>query len=163
MKRYILGCSAAIALSLPAADWPQWGGRNLRNMYSPEKGLPAQFGKIEYKPGTDEVNASGARNLRWAAKIGSQSYGNVSVAGGRVFLGTNNEPPRDPRVPDDRSVLLCFDEKTGDFLWQLLVPKLAAGRVNDWPGLGLLSSPTIEGNRVYVVTSRCPVSCGLRP
>ena len=59
----------------------------------------------------------------------------------------------------DRSILLCFDEKTGEFLWQLVVPKLASGKVNDWESLGLLSSPTVEGDRVYLVTSRCEVIC----
>src|ERR1051325_159452 len=145
--------------SVVAADWPEWGGRPMRNMYSTEKNLPSAFGKIEFKPGTEDVNTNGVKNLRWVAKIGSQSYGNVTVAGGRVFIGTNNEPPRDPKHPGDRSTLYCFDEKTGEFLWQLVVPKLAAGRVNDWPSLGLLSSATIEGDRVYIVTSRCEVMC----
>ena len=54
---------------------------------------------------------------------------------------------------------MCFDEKTGAFLWQLVVPKLASGKVNDWENLGLLSSPCVEGNRVYLVTSRCEVIC----
>ena len=98
-------------------------------------------------------------NLKWVAKLGSQSYGNVTVAQGRVFIGTNNENPRDPRQSGDRSILMCFDEKTGEFLWQLVVPKLASGKVNDWESLGLLSSPTIEGDRVYVVSSRCEVLC----
>jgi outer membrane protein assembly factor BamB len=52
-----------------------------------------------------------------------------------------------------------FEEKTGKFLWQLVVPKLASGKVNDWESLGLLSSPTIESNRVYIVTSRCEIMC----
>jgi outer membrane protein assembly factor BamB len=142
-----------------AADWPQWGGRAMRNMYSPEKGLPDNFGKIDFKPGTEEIDKAGVKNLRWAAKIGSQSYGNVTVAGGKVFIGTNNEPPRDPKHPGDRSILLCFDEKTGAFLWQMVVPKLASGKVNDWENLGLLSSATVEGDRVYIVTSRCEVMC----
>jgi len=128
-------------------------------MYAPAKGLPDTFGKIEFKPGTDEVDLKGVKNLRWIAKLGSQSYGNVTVAGGKVFVGTNNEHPRDPRHQGDRSVLMCFNEKTGQFLWQLAVPKLASGKVNDWEGLGLLSSPTVEGNRVYLVTSRCQVIC----
>ena len=81
------------------------------------------------------------------------------VAGGKVFIGTNNENPRDPQHQGDRSILLCFDEKTGEFLWQLVVPKLASGKVNDWENLGLLSSPCVEGNRVYLVTSRCEVLC----
>ena len=142
-----------------SADWPQWGGHNIRNMYSPQRGLPDAFGKIDFKPGTEEVNTNALKNLKWVAKIGSQSYGNVTVAGGKVFIGTNNEPPRDPKHPGDRSILLCFDEKTGAFLWQLVVPKLASGKVNDWESLGLLASPTVEGDRVYVVTSRCEVIC----
>ena len=98
-------------------------------------------------------------NLKWVAKLGSQSYGNVTVANGKVFIGTNNENPRDPRHSGDRSILMCFDEKTGELLWQLVVPKLASGKVNDWESLGLLSSPTIEGDRVYMVSSRCEVLC----
>ena len=141
------------------ADWPQWGGRSMHNMYSAEKGLPDSFGKVEFKPGTEEVDAKSVKNLKWAAKLGSQSYGNVTIAAGKVFIGTNNDNPRDPRHQGDRSILLCFDEKTGEFLWQLVVSKLAAGKVNDWENLGLLSAPTVEGDRVYVVTSRCEVLC----
>src|ERR1051325_11117673 len=144
---------------LTAQDWPQWGGRPMRNMYSPAKGLPESFGKILLKPGTEEIDAKAAKNLKWFAKLGSQSYGNVTVAQGKVFVGTNNENPRDPRHTGDRSILMCFDEKTGAFLWQLVVPKLAAGKVNDWENLGLLSSPTVENNRVYLVSSRCEVIC----
>lgn len=156
----LLTCLAIfIPPAAPATDWPQWGGQNIRNMYSPAKGLPDSFGKFDFKPGTEEFDPKGIKNLRWITKLGSQSYGNVTVAGGRVFIGTNNENPRDPRHQGDRSILMCFDEKTGKLLWQLVVPKLASGKVNDWECLGLLSSPTIEGDRVYLVTSRCEVMC----
>ena len=160
----ILGAATLPVTHVAAADWPQWGGTPGRNMYCPATGLPDHFtkdktGKIEFKAGTEEIDRASAQNLKWVAKIGSQSYGNVTVANGRVFIGTNNEPPRDPRHPTDRSILLCFDEKSGEFLWQLVVPKLASGKVNDWESLGLLSSPTIEGDRVYVVSSRCELLC----
>src|SRR6185295_9475654 len=93
----VVGFAAATATMVSAADWPEWGGRHIRNMYSTEKNLPAAFGKIEFKAGTEEVNTNGVKNLRWVSKIGSQSYGNVTVAGGKVYIGTNNEPPRDPK------------------------------------------------------------------
>ncbi len=140
-------------------DWPQWGGTPPRNMYSPEKGLPAQFDPGKFKQGTEEVDLKTTKNVKWVAKLGSQSYGNVTVAAGKVFVGTNNESPRDPQHQGDRSILMCFDEKTGEFLWQLVIPKLKSGKVNDWESLGLLSSPTVEGDRVYLVTSRCEVLC----
>ena len=139
----ILGSTLALA-----ADWPQWGGQPMRNMYSSEKALPDNFGKVEFKPGTEDIDPKSVKNLKWAVKLGSQSYGNVTVAAGKVFVGTNNENPRDPKHQGDRSILMCFDEKTGEFLWQLVVSKLAAGKVNDWENLGILSSPTVEGDRV---------------
>ncbi len=148
-----------LSASLSAGDWPQWGGTPNRNMYSPEKGLPDRFEPGKFKPGTEDVDMASTKNVKWVAKIGSQSYGNVTVAGGRVYIGTNNDSPRDEKNQGDRSIMMVFDEKTGDFLWQLVVPKLASGKVNDWENLGLLSSPNIEGDRVYLVTSRCEVIC----
>jgi outer membrane protein assembly factor BamB len=167
MKKLSLA-AAALALcgySCHANDWPRWGGPDPgRDMISPETGLPDHFtantnGQITLKAGTDDIDVNGVPNIKWAAKVGSQSYGNVVVAGGKVFIGTNNENPRDPQHQGDRSILMCFDEKTGEFLWQLVIPKLASGKVNDWENLGLLSSPCVEGGRVYIVTSRCEVMC----
>lgn len=143
-----------------AQDWPQWGGNDPgRNMYSPARGLPDRFEPGKAKPGTEEIDLATTKNVKWVAKLGSQTYGNPVVANGRVYVGTNNESPRDLRHQGDRSILMVFDEKTGEFLWQLVVPKLKSGKVNDWENLGLLSSPCVEGDRVYVVTSRCEVLC----
>lgn len=154
----VTACS--LGLSARAQDWPRWGGNDPgRNMYSPAKGLPDRFDPGKAKPGTEEIDMKTTKNVKWVAKLGSQAYGNTVVANGKVFVGTNNENPRDPQHQGDRSILLCLDEKTGELLWQLVVPKLASGKVNDWEGLGILSSPCIDGNRVYLVTSRCEVIC----
>lgn len=159
----LLAGVVATGLFLPTAfaeDWPRWGGNDPgRNMYSPAKGLPDHFDPGKPKAGTEDIDPATTKNVKWTETLGSQAFGNVVVAGGKVFVGTNNENPRDPQHQGDRSILLCFDEKTGEFLWQLVIPKLASGKVNDWEGLGLLSSPCVEGNRVYIVTSRCEVLC----
>jgi outer membrane protein assembly factor BamB len=159
-----LACYTSAGFAAQTEDWPQWGGTPARNMYSPAKGLPDHFTReqgteIKFKPGTEEVDLTKVENLKWVAKLGSQSYGNVTVANGRVLIGTNNENPRDPKHSGDRSILMCFDQATGALVWQLVIPKLASGKVNDWESLGLLSSPTIEGDRVYIVSSRCEVLC----
>src|SRR5260370_19289949 len=87
-----LSAFIGFAFSVAAEDWSQWGGTPARNMYSPAKGLPDHFtkaksGDIKFKPGTDEVDRANIENLKWVAKIGSQSYANVTVAGGKVFIG----------------------------------------------------------------------------
>jgi len=143
-----------------AQDWPQWGGNNPgRNMYSPAKNTPGSFDPGKLKQGSEDIDLATTKNVRWAAKLGSQTYGNPVVANGKVYVGTNNETPRNKKHIGDRSILMCLDEKTGELLWQLVVPKLASGKVNDWENLGLLCAPTVEGNRVYIVTSRCEVMC----
>lgn len=156
----LLLCQLALAASAGAEDWPQWGGNDPgRNMVANAKGLPETFVPGKTKPGTEEIDLSTTKNVRWVAKLGSQSYGNPAVANGRVYVGTNNDSPRDPQHKGDRSVLMVFDEKSGDFQWQFVVPKLASGKVNDWESLGLLSSPNIQGNRIFLVTSRCEIVC----
>ena len=140
-------------------DWPVWGRDGSGNLYSPERGLPATFDPGKFKRGTEEIDMATTKNVRWAAKLGSQSYGNTTVANGKVYVGTNNETPRDKRHLGDRGNVYCLDEKTGELLWQLVVPKLGAGKVSDWEYLGICSSPAVEGNRVYIVANRCEILC----
>jgi outer membrane protein assembly factor BamB len=130
-----------------SGDWPMWGGTPDRNMVSNQKGMPSSW-DIKTK-----------KNVKWVATLGSQSYGNPVVAGGQVYVGTNNELLRDPKQGGDRGVLMCFRESDGEYLWQHTNEKLAAGRVNDWPFQGVCSSPLVEGDRLYYVTNRCEVVC----
>ena len=45
----------------------------------------------------------------------------------------------------DLACLQCFDLATGKFLWQYSSEKLPAGRVHDWPQIGLCSTPCVVG------------------
>src|SRR5207237_765065 len=105
------------------------------------------------------IDAHGSKNIKWVAGIGSQSYGNPVVANGMLFCGSNNEAQYDKNFNKDAGVLLAFDAKTGKFLWQAVSPKLAAGRVNDWPFQGVCSSALVENNLLYYTTNRCETVC----
>ncbi|MGC8829301.1 MAG: PQQ-binding-like beta-propeller repeat protein [Verrucomicrobiia bacterium] len=164
--RYLLAWLALLIIEfLPqinsfCGDWNRWGGPdNSGNMYSAEKNTPVEFDPGKLKQGSDDIDFSTTKNVRWIAKLGSQSYGNVVVGNGKVLIGTNNEFPRDNRHKGDRSILLCLSEKTGEFLWQLVIPKHRAGKAIDYDNLGLLCSPTIIGNRIYIISTRGEVLC----
>ena len=150
--------TALLVVGAQAADWPTWGGDGTRNMVSLEKGITLDFdpGRMDED---EKVDMKTTKNVKWIAKLGSQAYGNVTIADGRVYVGTNNESPRDSDKKGDRGIVMCFDEKTGAFNWQLVIPKLGAGKVSDWEYIGVCSSPAIEGNRAYVVTNKCEVIC----
>ena len=157
----LFAASLLTASVLCASDWPMWGGSPSRNMVSTGKGLPMPeaIAPGKFLPKTETIDPKSTKSVRWVTKLGSQAYGTPVVAGGRVYVGTNNETPRDPQQTGDRGVLMCFDEKTGEFLWQLVVPKLGSGKVSDWEYVGICSSPAIEGDRGYVVTNRGEVVC----
>ena len=80
----------------------------------------------KFKPNSEEIDIATTKNVKWIAKLGSQTYGNTVVANGKVLIGTNNATPRDPKYKDDRSCLYTLNEYTGEFIWQLAVPKLAS-------------------------------------
>jgi outer membrane protein assembly factor BamB len=130
-----------------AADQPQWGQAWSRNMVSDERGLP------------DSFDPASGRNIKWSSELGTETHSTPIIAGGRVYLGTNNGRPRDPAQEGDRGVLMCFDEQTGRFLWQLLFPKRTEDIYFDWPNSGISSPVTVEGERVYFVNNRGEVFC----
>ncbi len=143
----VVSCALVLATTVAADDQPQWGQRYSRNMVSDEKGLAETF-----DPGT-------GANIKWSVELGTDTYSTPIVAGGRVFVGTNNARPRDPQHKGDRAVLMCFDEKDGALRWQLVIPKLGPSPYLDWPRTGLVSPCTVEGDRVYLVSNRNEVLC----
>ncbi len=177
----ILAAALVATASLNAADYTQWGGGNTRNMVSEEKGLPIDFnpGK-KYGPkaapkeagrlrpnaqdankaqGAEDIDMSTTKNCLWVAKLGSQTYGTPMIANGQVYVGTNNESPRNPQDIGDRGIMMVFDEYTGQFKWQMVSPKMGSGKVNDWEYLGICASPTIVGEKAYVPSNRCQIVC----
>ena len=152
-REFLLSGAAALAFPWPSravesgGDWPMWGGSPGRNLVSSMKGAPVSW------------DVKSRKNVKWVADLGSQSYGNPVVAGGQVYVGTNNELVRNPKEPGDRGVVMCFRESDGEFLWQHTNEKLPAGRANDWPFQGVCSSPLVEGDNVYYVSNRCEIVC----
>src|SRR5262249_7930051 len=83
-------------------SWPMYGGDLSRNLVNlKEKGISTTWDV--------EKNT----NIKWSVDLGSKAYGGPVVAGGRIFVGTNNDLPRDPAIQGDKGVLMCFDEPSG--------------------------------------------------
>ena len=140
-----VGACIVFASDPAGGDWPMWGGSPDRNMASSMRGIPTNW----------DVKAG--KNVKWVAKLGTQTYGNPVVAGGQVYVGTNNALARNPKEPGDRGVLMCFRESDGRFLWQHANEKLDSKI--DWPETGVCSSPLVEGQRLYYISNRCELVC----
>ena len=154
-----------LGLAGPACgqDWPRFGGRPDRNMVAADGRLPAYFVPGEKSSDGSGIELATAHNVRWTARLGSETYSSPVVAGGCVYIGTNDAHIGDPKYQSTQGgLLLCLDEATGKVLWRLVIPKLESNHKSsrfEEMDLGLCSTATVEGQRVYVVTNRAEVLC----
>ena len=128
-------------------ECPMWGGTPSRNLISNATGLNWDF---DLKAG---------KNVAWTVRLGSQTYGGATVAGGKVLVGTNNGGDYRPAQSGDRGVVLCFDETNGELVWQLTRDKLDDAQSLDFPEVGISSIAAVEGDRAWLVTNRCELMC----
>ena len=156
----VLLVSTSAGEELPR-DWTMWGGTSHRHNATAARAAPLDWDIGGFDRETRRWQREKSRNIKWAARLGSQTYGTPVVADGRIFIGTNNAAGYIERYPPgvDLSCLLCFRERDGEFLWQLSCEKLKTGRANDWPMQGLCSTPLVERGRLWVVTNRCELLC----
>ena len=146
---YTIFLTMALIISAMSAfaETAMWGFTPSRNLVSDEKNLPVKW------------DAKSGLNIKWMATLGSQTYAGPLLIGGKVFVGTNNQGRRNPKLTGDRGVIMAFRESDGEFLWQSTHTKLPAGRVNDWPQQGICSTPYIENDRLYYISNRAEVVC----
>jgi outer membrane protein assembly factor BamB len=122
----------ALGAQSPSTDWPQWRGLE-RNGVSRETGLLREW------PRTGPA-------VVWSASQLGEGYGSVAVAGSRVFVqGMKNR----------QSVVTSLDRASGKPVWSVAI---GTAQEND-RGSGPRSTPTVDGDRVYVLTENGDLVC----
>ena len=124
--------SAAILAQTPAADWPQWRGAE-RSGISRETGLLRQW------------PASGPAVVWTATGLGN-GYGSVAVTGDRVFV---------QGMRGRESVVSSLNRSDGKVMWTTVI----GPRVDNDRGGGPRGTPTVDGDRVYVMTENGDLVC----
>jgi outer membrane protein assembly factor BamB len=144
-KRVLITTTLMLLAGLNLAvgsDIGMYGNTPSRNMVSDATNLPSSW------------DPDSGTNIKWKQQLGTQSYGGPVLANGVLYVGTNNENPRNPEIEGDKGVVMTFNAEDGEFIWQTVHGKLAAGRVHDWPLQGVCSGPYVDSERVYYVSNR---------
>jgi outer membrane protein assembly factor BamB len=116
----------------PAADWPQWRGPD-------RTGVSAETGLLQQWPPNGPP-------LVWTAQNLGNGYGSLSIAGDRIFVqGLRNR----------QSIVSALNLADGRDLWS---KNLGAGGEND-RGSGPRSTPTVDGDRLYILTENGDLWC----
>ncbi len=108
-------------------------------------------------PPVDWDTATG-RNIVWSVALGDETFGHPVVAGGTVYVGTDNARRLNPAVEEDAGVLMAFDAQDGTFLWQDVAPRVERG-LREFLLPSTTSAPYVEGDRLFYVTAECQLRC----
>lgn len=127
-----------------AADWPMLGRDATRNPASPEHNAP-----VDWDVGT-------GRNIRWKARLGSVAMADPVVAGGVIWIGSNNRRPWHRQMTNEAATLMAFQAQDGLQVLDYPMPPLQ-GPMHRVLTIGLNCSPLIEDNRLWFVTARAEV------
>jgi outer membrane protein assembly factor BamB len=118
--------------SVSLGDWPQWQGPD-------RDGLAKETGLLQRWP------ASGPPLVWSVASLGG-GYGSIAVKGDRIFV---------QGAKDRQSVIYVLNRADGKGIWS---KALGPEGTND-RGSGPRSTPTVDADRVYVLTERGDLAC----
>lgn len=136
MPRFLVAVALfLLAISpVPAADWPQWRGPN-RDGVSTENGLLKQWPK-------------GGPKLAWKADLGGVGYGSPVVVGDKAIVLAAEDD-----TEGKEEFAICLNTRTGEKVWRSALPAAEGNYLHGW-GSGPRSSPTVDGDAVYVLGAR---------
>jgi outer membrane protein assembly factor BamB len=124
-----------VAAVRASTDWPQWQGPD-RNRISKETGLLPEW-------------PSGGPRVLWTADSLGRGYGSVAVVGDRVFLQGGNATS---------SVVIALNRADGRQVWAKVIgPAETRQRIDQ--GAGPRGTPTVDGDRLYVLTENGDLAC----
>jgi len=123
------------ALFALAADWPQWRGPN-RDGISKETGLLQQW-------------PEGGPKLVWQVSDLGDGYSTPAVVGDRIYLLGS-------KGMDEESVY-CLSAGDGKTLWKSRLGNVGLNQNALYPGAR--STPTVDGDRVYAMSSDGDLAC----
>jgi outer membrane protein assembly factor BamB len=137
IKRLLFPVTIVLAASViqAAADWPQWQGPD-RTRVSKETGLLKEW-------------PTGGPRVIWTATNLGAGYGSMSVAGDRVFVQGARGP---------NSVVIALNRADGREVWAKPIGPIET-RMRTNMGAGPRGTPTVDGDRLYVLTENGDLAC----
>jgi outer membrane protein assembly factor BamB len=127
-------------MSASAADsWPTFRGPD-------RSGVAAETGLLDQWP-------AGGPKLLWTAKGAGRGYASVAIADGKLYtLGDGLST-----ASDADEYLVCFDQRDGRQLWASKTGAAWNSGQESWQSAR--STPTVDGDRVYVLTPHGELIC----
>ncbi len=130
---------SSVAMAAAADSWPTFRGAQ-RSGVSPETGLLTEW-------------PSDGPELAWTAKGAGRGYASLAIDAGKIYTLGDGLSTAD----DEDEYLVCFDQKSGKQLWKSKTGSAWDSGQPNWQSSR--STPTVDGDRVYVLTAQGELIC----
>ncbi|MBI1309810.1 PQQ-binding-like beta-propeller repeat protein [bacterium] len=131
---------SAFLVTAHGGDWPTFRGAQ-RTAVAPDTGLLTSW-------------PEGGPKLLWKSKGTGRGYSSLAIADGRIYTLGDRSSLTDG---DNSEYLLCFSREDGSPIWKLKTGNPWDNGAPDWQGSR--STPTVDGDRVYVLTPHGDLVC----
>ncbi|MDZ4779541.1 MAG: PQQ-binding-like beta-propeller repeat protein [Planctomycetia bacterium] len=135
----LAGSASTVRSATPADGWPTFRGAE-RTAVAPDTGLLTAW---------PEAGPA----LVWESAGAGRGYASLAIAGGRIY--TMGDGPSTAEDKDE--YLLCFNLANGQQLWKTKTGE--AWNEGDPSWQGSRSTPTVDANRIYVLTAHGVLIC----
>ena len=151
MKKHFSLAFAALALAFSTTLFTGCASSTTESTVSPV--APASLGWSGFGGPSGDFAVAGVAlpeqlicETVWKMPFGN-GFGQIAVVGDKAFAFVQR---------DDREIAICFEAKTGKELWQADIDKVMLDKAG---GDGPRSTPTIDGNRVYIYGTHMKLAC----
>lgn len=141
-KQLLASCAFLFVLAgLARGDdsWPTFRGPQ-RTATAPDKGLLTEW-------------PAGGPKLVWKTTGAGRGYASLAIVDGRIYT-LGDEPST---AQDKDEYLVCYNQADGKQLWQTKAGESWTEGKPDWQNAR--STPTIDGDRLYVITPHGALIC----
>jgi hypothetical protein len=122
-----------------ADDWPQWRGPN-------RDGVSKETGLLKAWPTTGP-------KLLWTFEEAGVGYSSPAIVSDRLYVLGAEDPEK-----GDREFAICVNAKNGKEIWREKLDNSPGGYLTQWGG-GPRSSPTVDGDFLYILGARGDLQC----
>ncbi len=128
----VMFSSISLAMAATMDDWPQWRGAN-RDDVSTESGL------------LQEWPSEGPATV-WTSFVAGDGYSGFAIVGDRMFTVGADEA---------NEYAICLNADDGSVIWRQNIDERFTNKWGDGPRC----TPTISGDKVFVLSARGTVAC----
>jgi len=135
-------------ITLPAQDWPSFGGPNGNFVFITPKPVPSSW------------SATSGQNIKWSVDLPETGQSGLSISGDKIFLTVYEELPAGNELKNSANIEgHCYSKANGKLLWKCKLPGSKKMKPTCPYGDSTTGTPVTDGKHVWFYNASGSMGC----